>query len=171
MLRPPPFMDDFHPNVKVVHLPSSTTRTSNLWTREFYCRDFQDYLCHTFHQAVKATDESGTTLQQFWKDSNTYKSIKNTEFPWCEVMAITMNGAWNNLCPKLIHNFRGLEKVDEESKEVFSNWATLSKKLGLDLLGDNFTELLAGQRKDLLMKTWRNWRLRERTKRDKRKKK
>ena len=114
-------MDDFHSNVKVVHLPSSTTCTSNLWTSELYCRDFQDYICHTFHQAVKATDESGTTLQQFWNDSNTYKSIKNTEFAWCEVMVITMNGAWNNLCPQLIHNFRGFEKVDEESKEVFSN--------------------------------------------------
>ena len=42
--------------------------------------------------------------------------------------------------------------MDEESKEVFSNLVTLSKKLELDLQEDDFTELLAveleAQRKD-----------------------
>ena len=159
-------MDDFHPNVKVVHLPSSTTRTSNLWTREFYCRDFQDYLCHTFHQAVKATDESGTTLQQFWKDSNTYKSIKNTEFPWCEVMAITMTGVCKNLCLQLVHEFQGFAKIDEESKEVFSSLVTPSEKLELDLQEDNFTELV--QREELTNEDLMELEPRERKKRDKR---
>ena len=88
-------------------------------------------------------------MQQFWKDSNTYKSIKNTEFAWCEVTAITMNGAWNNFCPQLIHNFHGFEKMDEESKEVFSNVVTLSKTLEIDLQEDSFTELLAVQHEKL----------------------
>ncbi|KAJ8786355.1 hypothetical protein J1605_006330 [Eschrichtius robustus] len=57
-----------------------------------------------------------------------------------------------NLCPQFVHDFRGFEKVDEESKEVFSNLVTLIKKLELDLQEDDFTELLAveleAQRKD-----------------------
>ncbi|OWK03238.1 hypothetical protein Celaphus_00007553 [Cervus elaphus hippelaphus] len=39
----------------------------------------------------------------------------------CRLWPSPRNGAWNNLCPQLIHNFRGLEKGDEGSEEVFSN--------------------------------------------------
>ena len=44
-----------------------------------------------------------------------------------------MTGVWKNLCTKFVHNFCGFEKVDEESKEVFSNLVTFSKKLELGL--------------------------------------
>ena len=64
-----------------------------------------------------------------------------------------MNGVWKNVCPQFVHNFHGFEKVDEESKEVFSNLVILSEKLELDLQEDDFIELLAVQRGSLLMKT------------------
>ena len=60
-----------------------------------------------------------------------------------------MNGVWKNVCPQFVHDFHGFEKVDEESKEVFSNLVTLSKKLELDLQEDVFIELLAVQREEL----------------------
>ncbi|KAJ8780405.1 hypothetical protein J1605_011669 [Eschrichtius robustus] len=64
-------------------------------------------------------------------------------------MAITMNRVWKNFCPQFVHDFHGFEKVDEESKEVFSNVVTLSEKLKLDLQEDDFTELLAVQHEEL----------------------
>ena len=64
-------------------------------------------------------------------------------------MAVPMNGVWKNLCPQFVHNFRGPEKVDEESKEVSSSLVTLSKKLELDLQEDDFTELLAVPHEEL----------------------
>ena len=45
--------------------------------------------------------------------------------------------------------FADLRRVDEESKEVFSNLVTLSEKLELDLQEDDFTELLAVQHEEL----------------------
>ncbi|KAJ8781182.1 hypothetical protein J1605_011166 [Eschrichtius robustus] len=60
-----------------------------------------------------------------------------------KVTIVTMNGAWKNLCLKFVHDFCGFEKVDEESKKVFSNLVTLSKKLELDLQEDGFIELPA----------------------------
>ena len=60
-----------------------------------------------------------------------------------------MNGVWKNLCLKLIHSFHGFEKMDEESKEVFSNLVTLSEALELDLQEDGFNELLAPQHEKL----------------------
>ena len=68
---------------------------------------------------------------------------------WHEVTAVTMNGVWKNVCPQFVHDFHGFEKVDEESKEVFSNLVTLSAKLKLHLQEDDFIELLAVQHKEL----------------------
>ena len=48
-----------------------------------------------------------------------------------------------------VHNFRGFEKVDQESKEVVSKLETLSEKLELDLQEDDFMELLAVQHEEL----------------------
>lgn len=59
-----------------------------------------------------------------------------------------MNGIWKNLCLQFVHEFCGFEKMDEESKEVFSNLVTLSEKLGVDLQEDNVTELLGVQHKE-----------------------
>ncbi|XP_057575413.1 tigger transposable element-derived protein 1-like isoform X2 [Hippopotamus amphibius kiboko] len=145
----PPFMDDFHPSVKVVHLPPDTTSLIQPMDQGVIATFKKYYLRHTFRQAVKASDESGTTLRQFWKDYDIYKAIKNIDFAWREVTAVTMNGVWKNLCPQFVHDFRGLEKVDEESKEVFSNLVTLSEKLELDLQEDDFIELLAVQHEEL----------------------
>ena len=50
-----------------------------------------------------------------------------------EVVAITMNGVWKNVCPQLVHDFYGFEKMDEESEEVFNSIVILSEKLELDL--------------------------------------
>ena len=63
--------------------------------------------------------------------------------------AVTLNGVWKNLCRQFVHDFRGFEKVNEESKVVFSNLVTLSEKLELDMQEDDFIELLAVQHKEL----------------------
>ena len=48
-----------------------------------------------------------------------------------------------------LFTIRGFEKVNEESKEVFSDLVTLSEKLDLDPQEDNFTELLSVQHKEV----------------------
>ena len=81
---PKSFMDDFHPSV---YLPPNTMSViqpvdqgvKSLWT-------FKKYYSHcTFCQAIKASDKSGTTLQQFWKGCTMYKPIKNIDFAWCDI--------------------------------------------------------------------------------------
>ena len=81
---PKSFKDDFHPSV---YLPPNTMSViqpvdqgvKSLWT-------FKKYYSHcTFCQAIKASDKSGTTLQQFWKGCTMYKPIKNIDFAWCDI--------------------------------------------------------------------------------------
>ena len=75
----PPFMNDFHPNIKVVQLPPSTMSLIQLMDQGVTATFKKYYLRYTFSQAVKVTDESGTTLRQFWKDYNIYKATKNID--------------------------------------------------------------------------------------------
>ena len=62
MLQATPIHDDFHPNVKVVH-PSQDSMSLIHTMDEGVIAIFKKYyLYNTFHQAVKASDESGSTL-------------------------------------------------------------------------------------------------------------
>ena len=102
-----------------------------------------------FWQAIlHGVSKSWTWLSDF-HFHEIYKAIKNIDFDRHEVTAITVNRVWKNLCLPIVHNFHGFEKVDEESKEVFSNLVALSKKLELDLQEDDFSELLAVQHREL----------------------
>ena len=44
-----------------------------------------------------------------------------------------MNGVWKNVCLHFVHDFHGLEKINVESKEIFSSLVMFSNKLALDL--------------------------------------
>ena len=72
----PPFMDNFHPIVRVVHLPPYTASLIKPTDQGVITIFKKYYLHHTLHQAVKVSDKSGRTLLQFWKDYNSDKAIK-----------------------------------------------------------------------------------------------
>ena len=72
-----------------------------------------------------------------------------------------MNGVWKNFCLNFVHDFHGLEKVDVESKEVFSSILMFSEKLVLDLQEMTSLNSLLCDMRSLPMETSWNWRLRE----------
>ena len=61
--------------------------------------------------------------------------------------------------------------MDEESKEVFSNLVTLTKKLEVDLQEDNYTEALVLQHKEFTNEDLMELETQVRMKRDRKKKK
>ena len=69
-----------------------------------------------------------------------------------------------------LFTIRGFEKVNEESKEVFSSLVMFSKKLALDLQEMASLRSLLCDMRSLPVKTSWNWRPRERMRRDKMKK-
>ena len=58
----PTFMDDFHPNIKVMHLPPNTTLLIQLMDQGVIATFKKYYLHHISCQAAKVSDELGTTL-------------------------------------------------------------------------------------------------------------
>ena len=57
----PPYLDDFHPNVKVVYLPPNTTSIIQPMDQGVIATFKKYYLRRTFRQALKATDETDMT--------------------------------------------------------------------------------------------------------------
>jgi hypothetical protein len=59
---------------------------------------FKAYYMHrTFSQALKSTDGTNTTLKDFWRSYNIYKSVKNMGYLWNEVKSTNMNGVWKKV--------------------------------------------------------------------------
>ena len=81
-----------------------------------------------------------------------------------------MNGVWKNVCLHFVHDFHGLEKMNVESKEIFSSLVMFSNKLALDLQEMASLKSLLCDMRSLPVKTSWNWRPRERMRRDKPKK-
>ena len=118
VLGHPPFMDDFHPNVRVVHLTRNTMSVIR--------NNFVTILEGLQHLQVH---------KKHWR---------------CLAWGYGPHHEWGLEEPlPAVHNFRGFEKVDQESKEVVSKLVTLSEKLELDLQEDDFMELLAVQHEEL----------------------
>ena len=61
-----PFMDNFHPNINVVHLPPNTM---------LLIQPMDQKVISTFKKYYLHHDKSGTMLQHFWMDYNIYKTI------------------------------------------------------------------------------------------------
>ncbi|KAK4309429.1 hypothetical protein Pmani_018926 [Petrolisthes manimaculis] len=133
----PPYLDDVHPNVKVVYMPPNTSSIIQPMNQGVIATFKKYYLRRIFSQALKATDNSEMTLREFWKSYNIYSAIKNINASWQEVTESCMNGVWKNLCPQFVNNFTGFEKVQEE---VVNNLISMSEKLELDLNEDDFRE-------------------------------
>ena len=69
------------------------------------------YLRHTFCQAIKASDESETTSQQFWKDNNIYKAIKTLTLLGMKLQPLPWRDSKEQLYLKFVHDFWGFKKV------------------------------------------------------------
>ncbi|KAB0338670.1 hypothetical protein FD755_025191, partial [Muntiacus reevesi] len=117
------FTDNFHPNVKAVHLPLKTKSLVQPVNQGKPCENFRTI--------------------------NTYKAIKNMDCAWHDVIAVTIYGIWKNLSPQFVHDFCGYEKQDEGSKKVFKNLLTLSEKLEVDLQEHDFIKLVSVQHEEL----------------------
>uniref|UniRef100_A0A3Q3GU97 DDE-1 domain-containing protein n=1 Tax=Kryptolebias marmoratus TaxID=37003 RepID=A0A3Q3GU97_KRYMA len=146
----PPFLDDFHPNVKVVFMPPNTTSLLQPMDQGVIGTFKKYYLHHTFHQALKATEgESGMSLCNFWKSFTIYDAIKNIDASWRELTNSTMNGVWKKLCAMFVHDFAGFGKIQADKHNVVKNLVRISEKLDLALQEDDFHEYLEVHHQEL----------------------
>ncbi|KFD47790.1 hypothetical protein M513_11340 [Trichuris suis] len=115
----PPFLDECHPNVKVVYLPPNTTSLIQPMDQGVIAAFEKYYLRRTLQEAVRATEDGKTTLTVFWKK------------------------VWKNLCP---HFTRPSNLVNtEEPDAVLENLVSLGKKLELHMDKNHFTDLVDAQ--------------------------
>ncbi|KFD60475.1 hypothetical protein M514_27355, partial [Trichuris suis] len=139
----PPFLDECHPNVKVVYLPPNTTSLIQPMDQGVIAAFEKYYLRRTLQEAVRATEDGKTTLTVFWKKYSIYKAVRNVGSAWEEISPSTMNRVWKNLCP---HFARPSNLVNtEEPDAVLENLVSLGKKLELHMDKNHFTDLVHAQ--------------------------
>ncbi|KFD54630.1 hypothetical protein M513_04575, partial [Trichuris suis] len=139
----PPFLDECHPNVKVLPLPPNTTSLIQPMDQGVIAAFKKYYLRRTLQEAVRATEDGKTTLTVFWKKYSIYKAVRNVGSAWEEISPSTMNRVWKNLCP---HFARPSNLVNtEEPDAVLENLVSLGKKLELHMDKNHFTDLVDAQ--------------------------
>ncbi|KAK3875862.1 hypothetical protein Pcinc_019292 [Petrolisthes cinctipes] len=129
----PAHLDDFHANVKVVYLTSNTTSNLQLIDQRAVANFNAYYLRTIFKEAVKAVEgENGVTFNEFWKQYNIYKAIKNIDAAWRELKSINVNGVWKNLIPHITNDFYRHEDLDVVAQNVVDLGTELLLELELE---------------------------------------
>ncbi|KAK1327341.1 hypothetical protein QTO34_018110 [Cnephaeus nilssonii] len=137
----PANLNDFHPNVKVVYLPPSTSSLLQPMGQGIIASFKAYYLRGTFAMAFRATEkDKELTLNDFWKSYNVLAAVKNISDSWDEVKQTNLNAVWKKLCPQFVNDFNGFENSVEV---VIKNVVELSKQLDLEVEAEGVTELLA----------------------------
>ncbi|XP_068229516.1 tigger transposable element-derived protein 1-like [Palaemon carinicauda] len=77
---PPPYLDDFHPDVKAVYLPPNTTSLLQPMDQGFVANFKKYYTRRTHRMALKAVTE------------------------------VNLNAVWRPLCPQFVNDFRGFDQ-------------------------------------------------------------
>ncbi|KAK1327297.1 hypothetical protein QTO34_014986 [Cnephaeus nilssonii] len=143
----PADLNDFHPNVKVVYLPPSTTSLLQPMGQGVIASFKAYYLRRTFAMAFRATEkDKELILKDFWKSYNVLAAVKNISDSWDEVKHTNLNSVWKKLCPQFVNDFHGFE---DSVEDVIKNVVELSKQLDLEVEAEDVTELLASHGEEL----------------------
>uniref|UniRef100_UPI00358E7BA4 tigger transposable element-derived protein 1-like isoform X2 n=1 Tax=Myxine glutinosa TaxID=7769 RepID=UPI00358E7BA4 len=143
----PTFLDDFHPDIKVLYLPPNTTTLLQPMDQGVIASLKAYYLRRTFSQATKATEgEHAQTLEEFWKGYNIYNAVRNIGESWKEVKQTTMNGVWMKLCPEFVNDFQGFEETVDQ---VTENLVEMGRHLELEIVADDVNQLLTSHSEEL----------------------
>lgn len=136
----PPHLDDFHPDIKVVYLPSNTNSMLQPMDQGIMRLLKAYYTRKMFTQAVTDTKHvHSKTLKEFWRDFNIYASLLNIADSWHQVTNAAMNSAWIKLYPPFVDDFVAFE---ETLRNVTENILDMSRQLKFDLGEEDIHMLL-----------------------------
>uniref|UniRef100_A0A8C9SKK2 HTH CENPB-type domain-containing protein n=1 Tax=Scleropages formosus TaxID=113540 RepID=A0A8C9SKK2_SCLFO len=146
----PAHLDDFHPNVKVVFLPSNNNTLLIQPMEQGVMANFKAYyLRATFAQAAAALDrDPNQMVRDFWKSYSLYHGILNIAKAWQALSQNCCISAWKSLCPQFACCFNGFEK-DETCEEVAEKILKLAEQLELDVDGNDLEEWIESHGQEL----------------------
>ena len=145
----PPHLADFHPDVKVVFMPSNTTSILQPMDQGSVTTFKAIYLRTIFSQAVDAIDaDSELSLLDFWKQYDILKGIKNLAAAWEAVTENCMNGIWKKCVKRYVNTFPGFDS-ENELEFILEKIVKLAKDLSLECQVEDIEELLSQESEEL----------------------
>ncbi|XP_051790420.1 tigger transposable element-derived protein 1 isoform X1 [Erpetoichthys calabaricus] len=145
----PAHLDDFHPNVKVLFLPPSTTSLVQPMEQGLTENFKAYYLRTTFAQAVAAIDRNpNLSVREFWQSYSLYHGILNIAKAWQELSPNCCVAVWKRMCPQFMRGFKGFEK-DETYEGVADKIVKLAEELDLEVDKNDVEELIESHGEEL----------------------
>ena len=139
-LSHPTYLDDMHPNVKVIFLPPNTTSILQPMDQGVIVSFKTYYLRCTFAKIVKENEDEKISFQDLWKKYNIYSAIKNIADSWADVKQSNMKGVWKNLCPQFFVN--NIDDLNDPIPDAKQDVIRLAKQLKLNVSEDDIENLM-----------------------------
>lgn len=108
-------LDDFHPDVRVIMVPSSITTTA-IPMRGVFKEIFSNlYIRRLLTNILESLErEKPTKIEEFWKSYNIYSCLKNVKYCWDEMRSTykdLMNAAWEKTHAPFVKNIVDCQAV------------------------------------------------------------
>ncbi|XP_055522281.1 tigger transposable element-derived protein 1-like [Leucoraja erinacea] len=144
----PQFINDMHPDVKVVYLPPSITTLIQPMDQGVIAMFKAYYLWQTFAQAVGST-ESGRTLRDFWNGFNILNATRNIAAAWKDVTQKCMKCIWKKVMKTHVDAFEYFNKDSAVDNIVRNKILVLGNQLELDIDEEDIHELVGIEAEEL----------------------
>ena len=145
----PSYLDDLHPNVKVVYLPPNTTPLIQPMDQGVIATFKAHYLRISFDQAIETMDANpDMDFRAYWKTYNIYHCIKHVAKAWDLVPESCMHGVWKHCSKRFIRDFVGFDS-EEEISDVRNKIVRLATQLELGCNEEEIEELINEEPEEL----------------------
>ncbi|XP_026474799.1 tigger transposable element-derived protein 1-like [Ctenocephalides felis] len=142
---------DIDPQIKVVFLPPNTTSLLQPMDQGVIASFKAYYLRRTFSQAVKANENDGMELRDFWKSYNILQCVKNIATSWNEVTPNNLKGVWKKLCPFFFEPSESSTSTDQPNvDEITTDIVHLANRFpDIAVTTDDIDDLLSSHSQEL----------------------
>lgn len=142
---------DIDPQIKVLFLPPNTTSLLQPMDQGVIASFKAYYLRRTFSQAVKANENDGMELRDFWKSYNILQCVKNIAASWDEVTPNNLKGVWKKLCPFFFKPSESSSSTDQPNiDEITTDIVHLANRLpDIAVTADDIDDLLCSHSQEL----------------------
>ncbi|XP_042870604.1 uncharacterized protein LOC122252282 [Penaeus japonicus] len=134
VLSQPELVNEFHPNIKVMFLPSNVASLLQPVDQGVIAQFKRIYTKSLLQKLMFFTEGREEELvERFWSDFSMKEALFNIRDSWMSVEIPVFNEVWRNVCPHSIHDFVGFPNITREIQEI--------RELAIKIPGRGFADI------------------------------
>lgn len=97
-------------------------------------------------EMIKAIDEQGVSVKNYWKSYNILSAIRNIGTSWAEIKNTTMNRSWKKLCLQFVSSD---EDMTENEDQIIDEVVEMGRRLELNMDNEDVIDLIEAHSEEL----------------------